>query len=110
MDQFMACQDAWLAGHIVEFNIQLDTSLGLDTSYEERQFQSTQTYVSSNCVGIGVRLGSIPGAGGAWCFSVLGVGGAVSALIEQTRGFGYHTYFMDFAKREIDDFLAAARC
>jgi len=109
-DQYSACADAWGTGAGIEASIQLRTSLELDTSYEERQFQMVQTYVSSNCVGIGVRLASIPGIGETSCFIMLANGSGVSGLIEISRRLGYHTYFWDFAKREIDGFLAAARC
>jgi hypothetical protein len=90
-------------GSALELNIDRD-------SYLQRQFQMDQTYLSSNCVGIGVRLASIPGAREAWCFDMLTNGSAVSGLIEILRGYGNSTYFLDFAKREIDGFLAAARC
>jgi hypothetical protein len=102
-DQYLACQDAWTMGSALELNIDRD-------SYLQRQFQMDQTYLSSNCVGIGVRLASIPGAREAWCFDMLTNGSAVSGLIEILRGYGNSTYFLDFAKREIDGFLAAARC
>jgi hypothetical protein len=102
-DQYSACADAWAMGSALELNTHRDT-------YEERQFQMLQTYLSSNCVGIGVRLASIPGAREAWCFDMLANGSAVSGLIEISRGYGTPTYFLDFAKREIDGFLAAARC
>ena len=103
VDQYLACQDAWTMGSALELNVHRDT-------YSQRQFQMLQTYLSSNCVGIGVRLASIPGAREAWCFDMLTNGSAVSGLIEILRGYGNPTYFLDFAKREIDGFLAAARC
>lgn len=103
VDQYLACQDAWTMGSALELNIHRDT-------YSQRQFEMLQTYLSSNCVGIGVRLASIPGAREAWCFDMLTNGSAVSGLIEILRGYGSPTYFLDFAKREIDGFLAAARC
>jgi len=105
LDQYLACQDTWTMGSALELNIDRD-------SYEERQFQSLWTYVSSNCVGIGVRLASIPGAREAWCFDMLANGSAVSGLIDLSRDYMplRSTNFLDFAKREIDGFLAAARC
>jgi hypothetical protein len=104
-DQYLACQDAWTMGSALELNIDRD-------SYEERQFQSLWTYVSSNCVGIGVRLASLPGAHEAWCFDMLANGSAVSGLIDLSRDYMplRSTTFLGFAKREIDGFLAAARC
>lgn len=104
-DQYLACQDAWTMGSALELNIDRD-------SYEERQFQSLWTYVSSNCVGIGVRLASLPGAHEAWCFDMLANGSAVSGLIDLSRDYMplRSTTFLEFAKREIDGFLAAARC
>jgi hypothetical protein len=109
-DQWNACDNAWTTGNSLESEIDLQESLGLDTSYSKRQFESVQTYVSSYCVGIGVRLASLPGARETNCFTMLGYGSTVSSMIALHRSLGISTYFLDFAKREIDGFLAAARC
>ena len=92
---------------MVEAGLALDRSLGIDTSYLERQEQALRQYLASNCVGIGGRLASLPGAS-QLCFDMLGTGGFISVSIQGNELGG--TYFLQFGKREVDAFLTAARC
>jgi len=111
IDQWSACNDTWVAGGQVELAIAMSKLQLADTSYLERQYQLFQGYLSANCVGIGARLASIPGIGEAWCFDMLTLGSIISVGIPLANlALGTDSYFLDFAKREVDGFLAAAGC
>ena len=90
----------------------LTRAIGADTSYLESQYQTLQAYLSSNCAGVGARLGSIPGAAEDWCFDMLTLGSTLSTsivLAKITLG-GQEPYFLNFAKAEVDGFIATAGC
>jgi hypothetical protein len=104
VDQWNACSQAWTMGSTIEMTLVLTRANGGDTSYLQRQYDPLAAYVSSYCVGIGARLGSLPGAQ-LWCFDMLSLGSILSMTLDLRD-----SYFDRFAKREVDGFLAAARC
>jgi hypothetical protein len=108
--QWNACHDTWETGTLVEVLIVAQKRTGVDTSYAERQYELLRGYLTSYCVGIGARLGAIPGS--ASCFDMLTYASSISlAIVSYERAsYGEPSYFLGFAKREIDGFLAAARC
>jgi hypothetical protein len=108
--QWNACYNTWEAGYSVEVQIPLLKMTGADTSYAERQFESLRGYLTSYCVGIGARLGAIPLS--ASCFDMLSYASSISSsmVMYNMISGGHPSYFLAFAKREIDGFLAAARC
>jgi len=112
IEQFWACADAWWSGAAAEAALEIERLIGGgDTTDLEVEVQAYEAYLSAACVGIGAALASVPGAGEAWCYDISAQAYTVGTEMNNIKQVvGIDSYFLGFAKTEVDAFLAAAGC
>ena len=104
-DQWQWCGNAWTDGVLFD---QLEAGGSKLNEYDLRRRQNAQTYLQSYCIGIGTHAGSSPD-GHASCNAMLSIA-SLLARVQQSGGIYVSSYFVQFEKREVDNFLTAARC
>jgi len=109
VDRWNACNITWAQGMNVEASLASARISGSSTEYLSRQYDILQSYVETNCRGIGSTLALEPGAASA-CWKILGVGETLEQIRDMSRRMGDATYFVDFALSEVDAFIRAVGC
>lgn len=108
--QFDYCDEAWWRAARLEIQLGLMAKIeGSDVTRIQEELQAVTDYLNQNCAGIGAKAGAIPGIGASRCESVKSSANMVMFWGEMVRYLGGGPS-IEFAKRELEEFQAAAGC
>jgi len=109
VDRWNACEITWVQGIDVEESLELARISGSSTKYLSRQYDILQSYVETNCRGIGSTLALEPKAASI-CWKMLDMGVSYEEYKDLCGMVGDTCYFANFGLVEVDAFIRAVGC
>jgi hypothetical protein len=112
--QWTQCEQTWNDGNEVELSITVGRRSGMDISYLQKQSQILRSDLERSCKAVGRNLASISQSK-ELCYQISTSGSNIALagnIQDFIRSLGSHvdTFFLQFARREVDSFLTKARC
>ena len=98
-----------MQGMDVEASLELARIGGSSTEYLSRQYDILQSYVETNCRGIGSTLALEPRAASI-CWKMLNMGASYEQGKNLCRMAGDTCYFLNFGLAAVDAFIRAVGC